>query len=104
MMMEGVKSPLQFISLQDTGKLGDPRGVLDRDPGKRFYVYCKVCFHAIVSASPCFCDISVCFRVEHAFVYFCIMYVLMLYIPMYQSMSLHVDTCYWLYDDRCWAA
>ncbi|KAK7503970.1 hypothetical protein BaRGS_00004702, partial [Batillaria attramentaria] len=40
-MMEGVKSPLQFISLLDSGKLGDPRGILDKDPGKRFHVYCK---------------------------------------------------------------
>lgn len=41
-MLEGVKSPLQFISLLESGKLGDPRGVLDREPGKRFHVYCKV--------------------------------------------------------------
>lgn len=41
-MLEGVKSPLQFISLLDSGKLGDPRGILDREPGKRFHVYCKV--------------------------------------------------------------
>ncbi|XP_070194990.1 lipoxygenase homology domain-containing protein 1-like isoform X2 [Littorina saxatilis] len=40
-MLEGVKSPLQFVSFQDNGKLGDPRGVLDKDPGKRFHVYCK---------------------------------------------------------------
>ena len=38
-MLEGVKS-LQFISHLDSGKLGD--GQLDREPCKRFYIYCKV--------------------------------------------------------------
>lgn len=41
-MLEGVKSPLQFVSLLESGKLGDPRGILDHDPGKHFHVYCKV--------------------------------------------------------------
>ncbi|CAG5116253.1 unnamed protein product, partial [Candidula unifasciata] len=40
-MLEGVKFPLQFITLQENGKLGDPRSVLDKDPAKRFHVYVK---------------------------------------------------------------
>lgn len=41
-MLEGVKSPLQFVTLQENGKLGDPRSVLDKDPAKRFHVYVRV--------------------------------------------------------------
>ncbi|KAK3777632.1 hypothetical protein RRG08_021747 [Elysia crispata] len=40
-MLEGAKSPLQFITLSDTGKLGDSRSTLDKDPAKRFHVYAK---------------------------------------------------------------
>lgn len=42
LMLEGVKFPLQFVTLQENGKLGDPRSVLDKDPAKRFHVYVKV--------------------------------------------------------------
>ncbi|GFR86808.1 lipoxygenase-like protein domain-containing protein 1 [Elysia marginata] len=40
-MLEGAKSPLQFITLSETGKLGDSRSTLDKDPAKRFHVYAK---------------------------------------------------------------
>ncbi|XP_059163011.1 lipoxygenase homology domain-containing protein 1-like [Physella acuta] len=40
-MIEAAKSPLQFITIQENGKLGDPRSTLDKDPAKRFHVYAK---------------------------------------------------------------
>ena len=41
-MLEGAKSPLQFITLEPSGKLGDSRSTLDKDPAKRYHVYAKV--------------------------------------------------------------
>ncbi|KAI8774235.1 lipoxygenasey domain-containing protein 1 [Biomphalaria glabrata] len=40
-MLEAAKSPLQFISLLENGKLGESRSILDKDPAKRFHVYVK---------------------------------------------------------------
>ncbi|XP_012939779.1 lipoxygenase homology domain-containing protein 1 isoform X2 [Aplysia californica] len=40
-MLEGAKAPLQFVTLEENGKLGDSRSTLDKDPAKRFHVYAK---------------------------------------------------------------
>ncbi|CAL1540914.1 unnamed protein product [Lymnaea stagnalis] len=40
-MLEAAKSPLQFITLQENGKLGESRSILDKDPAKRFHVYAR---------------------------------------------------------------
>ena len=41
-MLEAVKHPLQFVTVLENGRPGDVRGIVDKDPAKRFCVYCKV--------------------------------------------------------------
>ncbi|KAL3869892.1 hypothetical protein ACJMK2_042519 [Sinanodonta woodiana] len=43
-MLESVKNPLQFITINHDGKPGEVRGILDKDPTRRFFVYCKGAF------------------------------------------------------------
>lgn len=42
-MFEAVKNALQFLTFNESGKIGDTRGILDKEPIRRFHVYCKVC-------------------------------------------------------------
>ncbi|KAL4236121.1 hypothetical protein ACF0H5_004507 [Mactra antiquata] len=41
-IFESVKNPLQFLTIGADGCPGDVRGVLDKDPSRRYYVYSKV--------------------------------------------------------------
>ncbi|KAJ8306151.1 hypothetical protein KUTeg_016696 [Tegillarca granosa] len=40
-MFESVKNALQFLTFTESGKIGDTRGILDKEPIRRFHVYCK---------------------------------------------------------------
>ena len=41
-LLESVKNPLQFITIGPDGSPGEVRGILDKEPTRRFYVYAKV--------------------------------------------------------------
>lgn len=41
-LFESVKNPLQFLTIGADGTPGDVRGILDKEPSRRFYVYIKV--------------------------------------------------------------
>ena len=41
-LLESVKNPLQFITIGANGAPGEVRGILDKEPSRRFYVYIKV--------------------------------------------------------------
>ncbi|XP_055956181.1 lipoxygenase homology domain-containing protein 1 [Patella vulgata] len=43
-LLESVKYPLQFLTLLDNGRPADPRGGVDTDSSRIFYVYCKGMF------------------------------------------------------------
>jgi hypothetical protein len=42
-LFESVKNALQFLTIGADGSTADPRGILDKEPSRRFYVYAKVC-------------------------------------------------------------
>ena len=48
-MLESVKNPLQFITIGPDGSPGEVRGILDKEPTRRFYVYAKV---GIINIGP----------------------------------------------------
>ena len=41
-LLESVKNPLQFVTIGPDGSPGEVRGILDKEPTRRFYVYAKV--------------------------------------------------------------
>ena len=41
-LLESVKNPLQFITVGPDGAPGEVRGILDKEPTRRYYVYAKV--------------------------------------------------------------
>lgn len=41
-LFEAVKNPLQFLTIAADGTPGEVRGILDKEPSRRFYVYAKV--------------------------------------------------------------
>ncbi|KAH3831729.1 hypothetical protein DPMN_104999, partial [Dreissena polymorpha] len=43
-MFESVKNPLQFLTIGADGLPGEVRGILDKEPARRFHVYAKGCF------------------------------------------------------------
>ncbi|XP_069127319.1 uncharacterized protein [Argopecten irradians] len=43
-MLESVKNPLQFVTFGEDGQPDDVRGVLDKEPTRRFFVYSKGMF------------------------------------------------------------
>ncbi|XP_021373395.1 lipoxygenase homology domain-containing protein 1-like isoform X2 [Mizuhopecten yessoensis] len=43
-MLESMKNPLQFVTFGEDGQPDDVRGVLDKEPTRRFFVYCKGMF------------------------------------------------------------
>ncbi|XP_060083246.1 lipoxygenase homology domain-containing protein 1-like [Ylistrum balloti] len=43
-MLESIKNPLQFVTFGEDGQPDDVRGILDKDPTRRFFVYTKGMF------------------------------------------------------------
>jgi len=41
-ILESVKNPLQFVTVGEDGSPQDVRAILDKEPSRRFFVYCKV--------------------------------------------------------------
>ena len=41
-LLESVKNPLQFVTVGPDGAPGEVRGILDKEPTRRYYVYAKV--------------------------------------------------------------
>ena len=47
-LLESVKNPLQFVTIGPDGSPGEVRGILDKEPTRRFYVYAKVSVSGIM--------------------------------------------------------
>ncbi|XP_071154983.1 lipoxygenase homology domain-containing protein 1-like isoform X1 [Mytilus edulis] len=43
-ILESVKNPLQFVTVGEDGHPQDVRAILDKEPSRRFFVYCKGIF------------------------------------------------------------